>query len=118
MKKDHKEKCVINSNFPKDNFIKNGNENNKYIFLINKFKELYQNTTNNDFYIISGINKNLIEFFPKTINYLITMELEEQTFLGFYNIAKRVFHPDEFNLHKAIYENNLKKINDICKNER
>jgi len=63
---------------------------------------------------------NAVDMFRRSLNYLIALELEEQFFIGFYNIAKRnhLALAHEFNLHKAIYENNLKKIYDICKNER
>ena len=68
----------------------------------------------------SKLNINSFQLFCKSLNYLITLELEEQIYLGFFNVAKKnhISATNEFNLHKAIYENNLKKINDICKNER
>lgn len=86
-------------------------------FLMQKLEKLFEAKKSN-----LESSRNIVNhFFYKSLNYLITLELEEQFYLGFYNIAKRNYittTAKEFQLHKAIFENNLKKINDICKNER
>ena len=108
------EKC--NHNFKdRDVLIKIKYENDNV--LKHQLEEVYKKRIKDNLFMNCSIDHDSTEIFPKTLILFIIMELEEQFFLGFYNISKRIFHPDEFNLHKAIYENNLKKINDICKNE-
>lgn len=84
----------------------------------NKLIEIFKQKKNNEYFIISGNNKAFNVYFPRSLIILITLELDEQIFLGFFKISKRHYLIDDFVLHKAIYENNIKKINDLCKNER
>jgi hypothetical protein len=46
------------------------------------------------------------------------LEIFEIINLSFLNIEKRSFFLEDFELHQAIIENNLRKIDRICKNEK
>lgn len=96
------------------------NEINLKQKLLSIYKDKFNCVSKN---FLNGLKQDMLDLLSQqSFNYLITLETEEQVYLGFYNIAKR-FYPfssfkKEFHLHKAISENNIKKINDICKNER
>lgn len=44
----------------------------------------------------------------------IALELEERVYLGFYYVGKRNYYDEDFELHRAVFENNLRLIHKIC----
>ena len=44
----------------------------------------------------------------------IINEMDERLNLSFVNICKRNYFEEDFELHKAVYENNLRMIRKIC----
>ncbi len=44
----------------------------------------------------------------------ISQDIEERIDLSFYNIGKRNYFQEDFELHKAVMENNLRMIRKIC----
>lgn len=67
-------------------------------------------------YFIKNVFKEKLDY--NNLIIMIIMELDERIQLRFNNIGKRFYFPDEFELHRAVFENNLRKINEICKNEK
>jgi hypothetical protein len=90
------------------------------------FKEMLQNTTLfketsilifiKEFIILLRLNNKALQTDKFNLNSFI-IELEERINLSFYKIKKRNYFEEDFELHKAVFENNLRMIRNICANE-
>jgi hypothetical protein len=110
--------CYVSEN-SKPQILENSEK--KKFNLKQKFQKLFEDKIINEQILTDALHKNLDDLMKTSINTFLTLEIEEQIYLGFFNIAKKCSYfslTNEFHLHKAIYENNIRKINDICKNER
>lgn len=89
----------------------------------NLFEKKFEEQIINEIYLNKLSNSNKFDkdkLLKKSLSTFLSLEIEEQFNLGFYNIAKKrsKLFCNNYHLHKAIFDNNIKKINDICKNER
>lgn len=109
------------NNINKNNFATKQNCNNGHYYrnnqnIGNNNSKYLQNNSHSYNNCITDFN--LENSFIKYLIMLTISELDERIFLCFYNIGRRNFLFQNFEMHKAIYENNIMKIDKISKNER
>jgi hypothetical protein len=101
----------FNSKSEFEQFLRKNGKLNSYIEY--SFREKYLYKFFKQLYICLKLNQYLItsEYFCVGA---ITNELDERMNLIFYEIGKKNYFEEDFELHKAVYENNLKMIRKIC----